>query len=86
MNHTLTRYDAKMIAAELFKLLKKEEDAKKPVAPNEELLTIKEAAEILKCSKNTIYQNIHTIPHVKVGNRLRFTRTTLLDYYISRIG
>lgn len=87
---SLTSKDARMIAKELFRLMKcYEEKAKletnKHALPNEELLTIDQAAAILKCSKNTIYQNIRLIPHTKVGNRLRFTERTLLDYYVSRI-
>lgn len=43
-------------------------------------LNIDEAVELLKVSKQTIYQNIKTIPHRKIFGRLVFLRDELLEF------
>lgn len=75
----ITRREAKMIAEEVYKLFKHDGQTENGT-PTDELLTIDQAAQILKCSKHAIYHNIRLIPHTKVGNRLRFTHKSLLDY------
>ena len=70
----LTRKDARMIAEELFALMKKEE------AVPERYLNAKEAAEMLGMPLGTLYHKVGGIPHTKVGKRLRFTESTLREY------
>ena len=54
----------------------------------EELYTIDEMASILKITKKSIYNKIHTgksgidiPPHVKMGGLIRFKRTDYLKWY-----
>ena len=45
----------------------------------EELMTIEELSDFLKISKSGIYNLIYRkkIPHVKIGQRVRFQRKTI---------
>ncbi|WP_420146950.1 helix-turn-helix domain-containing protein [Spirosoma sp.] len=43
-------------------------------------LTIQQAADFLKVSRQTIYQNITKIPHRKRHGRLYFFKAELADY------
>ena len=70
----LTRNDARMIAEELFALMKREK------AVPERYLNAKEAAELLGMPLGTLYHKVWSIPHTKVGKRLRFTESTLRIY------
>lgn len=70
----LTRKDARMIAEELFSLMKKEK------AVPERYLNAKEAAELLGMPLGTLYHKVDGIPHTKVGKRLRFTESALRKY------
>lgn len=47
---------------------------------NHSTLDIVEAAQLLKVSKQTIYQNIKSIPHRKIFGRLVFLRDELLQF------
>lgn len=67
----MTRYEARMIAEELHKLMKADEQQVM------EWLTIEEAATYLKCSKSRIYNNIALVPHTKDGRRLKFPKSEL---------
>ena len=70
----ITRKEARMIAEELFALLKKEQ------AVPERYLSAKEAAELLGMPLGTLYHKVDGIPHTKVGKRLRFTESGLRKY------
>lgn len=67
----MTRYEARMIAEELHKLMRQDEQ------PTEEWLTIDEASAYLKCSKSRIYNNIERVPHAKDGRSLKFPKAEL---------
>lgn len=43
-------------------------------------LNVKEAAEFLNVSRQTVYQNIAKIPHRKRHGRLYFYKAELIDY------
>ena len=56
----------------------------RPAAPlHEGLMNVDDAAEYLRCKKSWIYDNKHKlrIPHLKVGNQLRF-RADDLDRWL----
>lgn len=48
----------------------------------EQIYTLEEAADILKCSHWTLYQMVKNkeIPHFRVGNRIRFSESGLTRY------
>lgn len=70
----LTRYDARLIAEELHKLMKAE------AQPLDELLTASEAAAYLGMSKSFVDHNKERIPHVKVGRAIRYTKAGLSEF------
>jgi excisionase family DNA binding protein len=47
-----------------------------------ELFSIDRAAEMLSCSRHFLYKLVerHGIGYHKIGSKLRFTKTQLLDY------
>lgn len=49
---------------------------------NEEILTVQDAAKLLKISKDTAYTWTHIkgFPKVKVGKTIRIPRSMLLDW------
>ncbi len=51
----------------------------------QKLLTVEEIAEYLQVKPSTIYQWTHQgfIPHVKLGNRVRF-RLSMVDRWVER--
>ncbi len=55
---------------------------------DDEILTVEEAAALLKISKNTLYNWIHIdgFPRVKVGNIYRIPRTMLLEWMNRQAG
>jgi len=48
------------------------------------ILTIDQAAELIKFSKAYIYKHIRKIPHYKVDERLRFSEEKLLAWLESK--
>lgn len=79
----IRRHEAKMIAEELYSLLKN--DCKKVVqqvaeTETDEYLDMKEAAALLKCSPWTLYRKKDTAvgAYTKIGNKLRFRKSVLL--------
>lgn len=52
------------------------------IKPEEEVLTVEEAAKLLRVSKAWIYQEAQAgrLPAYKVGRNVRFTRPTLLAW------
>lgn len=72
----MTRYEARMIAEELHKLMKAEQEAE----PLDELLTSTEAAAYLNMSKSFVEHNKDRIPHVKVGRMVRYTKAGLSEF------
>lgn len=71
---SMTRRDARMIAEELYRLMR---DGK--TVP-ERYLGAKEAAAMLGMPIGTLYHKLPEIPHTKVGRRLRFTESSLRAY------
>lgn len=70
----LTRTEAKMIAQELYKLMK--EDREEEV---DELLTTEEAAKLLKVAVKTIENNRLRYPGRKIGSRWMYSRKALRE-------
>lgn len=68
---TLTKYDIRKIAEEVVKILQDEKNKE------DTLLSTEEAAQLLKCAKRTIYNNIKLIPHQKNGKKLTFSKRSL---------
>lgn len=82
----MTRTDARMIAEELFKMIKPlvvEQLANITSEVIDETFDVSQAAKYLGCKQKTIYNKIKEIPHFKVGRALRFSRLAL-DEYIRR--
>lgn len=65
----MTRADARMIAEELAKIL---------YPKTEELLTIKELADLLKVSVTFINEHIDEFPSVKIGRNRRFPKSKVM--------
>lgn len=83
----MTAFEAKQVAEEMYKLLRK--DIKKHIREAIDdvyntPMNLDEAAEYLKIPKQTIYKNVSRIPHTKVGRRLRFLKKDL-DAYINQL-
>ncbi|MFD2937253.1 helix-turn-helix domain-containing protein [Spirosoma flavum] len=78
INERLTNLEA--LALEMLQLLRKTENNPATAPDDEAPLTIKQAAEFLNVSRQTIYQNIAKIPHRKRHGRLYFFKSELLDY------
>lgn len=79
----MTRTEARMIAEELFKLVRPLVVEQLKVVTSEvidETFGIKEAAKYLGCKEKTIYNKIKEIPHFKIGRTLRFSRLALDEY------
>lgn len=72
----LTRREARMIAEELFRLQKEDQQQEPP----EELLTMREAAAYTKRSYSFFQKNGLRIPRSKVGGRYYFTKSALADW------
>ena len=55
--------------------------------PNEDILTLSEAANYLKIAEKTLLRMIHRkeVPVAKVGNQYRFLRNVLEDWLISKM-
>ena len=68
---TLTKYDIRKIAEEVVKILQDEKNKE------DTILSTEEAAQFLKCAKQTIYNNIKLIPHQKNGKKLLFSKKSL---------
>lgn len=78
----MTRAEAKMVAQELHRLLHK--DIEKAVHAHIEdvsdtYIGVQEAAEMLKLSPSTIYNNRARLPCSKVGGRLLFSTNALKE-------
>ena len=79
----MNRTDAKMIAEELYKLVRKE---LRTVAENlviedtDEFLTVDEAADFMRLSKSTLYKKRKVIPCVKIKGSLRYSKNALIKY------
>lgn len=77
----ITRKQAKLIAEELYKLMRndcKEAAAEIAERDAEEFLTVREAAKFLKWSPSTVYRRRQELGcYVKVGNTYRFPKAAL---------
>ena len=77
----MTRAQAKIIAEELYKLMRKDilfVVQETTIDENEEYLTSVEAAKMLGWSIGTLYNRKKDIgSYIKVGNQLRFPKTKL---------
>jgi hypothetical protein len=79
----MTRSEAKMIAEELHKIIRK--DVKKTLSEivaieAEEYLDTKQAAAFLGWKVQTLYNRIEDIPHSKNGKKLIFTKSSLSQF------
>ena len=70
----MNRREARMVAEELFSLMEKSG------VFEEKYLSAREAADMLGIPLQTLYNKIETIPHTKVGKRLRFSDRSLRQY------
>lgn len=79
----MTRTEARAVAEELYKLMRKEFKTlvKEVVEENaDDWVGTVEAAKILGCSIGSLYNNISNIPHTKNGRLLRFRKSALIKY------
>lgn len=80
----IRRNEAKMIAEELYSLIKSDcSKVVKEVADREteEYISVKEAAAILKCSTWTIYRKKDTAiggAYTKIGHKIRFKKSAII--------
>ena len=79
----MNRTEARMVAEELAKLIKPE--IRKmvidmTVSDMENYISASEAADYLGMSKQTLYNKISEIPHVKFGRILKFQKSELKKY------
>ena len=72
-----------IIAAELDRKFEEIQSQPTTAKNSDEHLTIKQAAEFLEVSQQTIYQNIKKIPHAKRFGKLYFLRSELEEYLAS---
>lgn len=77
----ITREEARLIAQELMALIRP--DIKKVVKEiterdQEEFLTLSQAAQMLGISPGTLYRTKYRIGYTKVGNQLRFPKSSLI--------
>lgn len=79
----MTRTEARMVAEELYKLIHKDVKtiiSKTVKEETEEWIGTKEAANILGWSIGTLHNRINEVPHTKLNNKLRFKKSTLLQF------
>ena len=77
----MTRTDARMIAEELYKLMKK--DIKSLVSEavkmeSDEYLNTSEVSKLMGVSISYVKQNISSIPHTKVGRLNKFRKSEII--------
>lgn len=73
----MTSYEIKRIAVEVVKLMKKEGLIdEKP----EKLLTLKEAAEMLKLTPKSFYNHKERLPYIKRGGRILYRQSDVMAY------
>ncbi|MCI7653037.1 MAG: helix-turn-helix domain-containing protein [Bacteroidales bacterium] len=68
----MNRTDARLVAEELFKLIKKDG------LLEDKVIGAEETAEILGCSTWTVYKKLSEIPHTKFGKSLRFFKSDII--------
>ena len=68
----MNRADARLVAEELYKIMRKEG------LVDDKVIGAEEVAEILGCSTETIYRKSTDIPHTKVGKTLRFFKSDII--------
>ena len=78
----MTRNDARIIAEELYRLIKKDSQLLSNIVRevNEEYMNSQQAAKFLGVSITFLKQNIKDIPHTKVGRLNRFKKSSLIEY------
>ena len=72
----MTSTDIKRIAAEVVKQMKKENLIPTP----DKLLTLAEAAEMMKLSRWTFYKNKSRLPYIKRGGKIYYRESDILAY------
>lgn len=85
----MTRSEARMVAEEFYKLMRRDERLRSletGKSYSKEWIGSKAAADMLDCTKKTLYSHIEDIPHVRVGNRYKFKKSELLKYLEDRYG
>ena len=73
----MTSADAKRIAIEVVKLMKKERLIEEQP---ERLLTLKEAAEMLKLTPKPFYNHKERLPYIKRGGRILYRQSDVMAY------
>jgi excisionase family DNA binding protein len=78
----MTRNDARIIAEELYRLIKKDSQLLSNIVRevNEEYMNSHQASEFLNVSLQFLKKNIKDIPHTKVGRLNRFKKSSLIEY------
>lgn len=82
----MNRTEVKMIAEELANLIRPEirkmviDLTTSDMEEMEGYMSISEAAKFMGCSKQSIYNKISDIPHVKIGGLLKFQKSELRKY------
>ena len=78
----MTRNDARIIAEELYRLIKKGSQLLSNIVRevNEEYMNSHQATEFLNVSLQFLKKNIKDIPHTKVGRLNRFKKSSLIEY------
>lgn len=78
----MNRAEARMVAEELYKLIHKDVKVitQTMKEETEEWISTKEAARLLGWSVGTLYNRIEDVPHTCLNNRLRFKRSSLIQY------
>ncbi len=54
---------------------------KKPTPEKAILLSVSQTAKLLGMSEMFLYHNVKTLPHFKVGNRIKFSAEELLAFW-----
>ncbi|MCM1441589.1 MAG: helix-turn-helix domain-containing protein [Roseburia sp.] len=83
----MTRSEARMIAEELHSIIRRDIErcvAAVAVTAADRQLSSVEAAAFLGIRPSTLYNNIGSIPHYKVGKHLRFSQNALAAYIDTR--
>lgn len=83
--YLISEADIKNIAISILEELKKEKP--EPVGKKEEkLLTSEEACSFLRCSKPTLHRwkKENIIPHVRIGNNIRYKESDLQNLLESK--
>lgn len=68
----MTKHDAELIANELYKIMRKNGMV------DTKVIGVREVADMLGCSVETVYRKLEDIPHTKFGKTLRFFESDIV--------